>query len=188
MSSGRELARRDFVGALPRADSPWEADVRRGFFSFARTHLGGLSLHFWVLMLYLFFALSFLDEHYPTLEKLRPRSMLGAFALMVAVGRSINDGIKEGKPLSITRAPTFWLIAFCFCCSMSMLFAFDPAMAKQPHIDHMTAVISYFLLINIVKTRREFLLTLLVICAGVGTFLGVSFMEWRGGRYDYARV
>ena len=172
---------------LERADRPWEAKVRKGFFSYARTHLGGLSLHFWVLMIYLFFALSYLDEHFPTLEKLRPRSLLGAFALVVAVGRAVHDGIKKGRPLAIDRVQSFWLMGFAFVCAMSYLFAFEVPTAKQPFIDHTTTIIGYFLLLNIVKTRREFLLTILVVCAGVGVFLVMSLYEWTNGRFDYAQ-
>ena len=175
------------VPSLQRADKPWEPNITRGFFTYARTHLSGLSLHFWVLMIYLFFALSYLDEHFPALESLRPRSLLGAFALLVAVGRSLQEGIKRGKPLAIERSQSFWLMGFVFICALSYLFAFEVATAKQPFIDHTTTIIGYFLLINIVRTRREFLLTILVVCAGVGTFLVFSLHEWFGGRYDYAQ-
>ena len=172
---------------LERADQPWEPHLTRGFFTFARTHLGGLSLHFWVLMIYLFLALSYLDEYLPSLEKLRPRSLLGLFALLVAVGRSVQDGMRKRKALAIERPQTFWLLAFVSACTLSAMFAFDPDAAHQPHIDHITMMLSYFLLISIVKTRRELLLTLLVMCAGVGTFLVLSFVEWKSGRHDYAQ-
>ncbi|MCA9316321.1 MAG: O-antigen ligase family protein [Planctomycetes bacterium] len=174
-------------GTLERADRPWEPNLKRGFFTFARTHFGGLSLHFWVLMIYLFLALSYLDEYLPSLEKLRPRSLLGLFALLVAIGRSIQEGMKKRKALAIERPQTFWLAAFVVSCTLSALFAFEPDLAQQTHIDHVTMMLSYFLLVSIIKTRRELLLTLLVMCAGVGTFLVLSFIEWKAGRYDYAQ-
>lgn len=175
------------AGTLERADRPWEPNLRRGFFTFARTHFGGLSLHFWVLMVYLFLALSYLDEYLPSLEKMRPRSLLGLFALLVAIGRSIHEGMKKRKPLAIERPQTFWLGAFVVACTLSALFAFEPNLAEQAHIDHVTMMLSYFLLVSIIRTRRELLLTLLVMCAGVGTFLLLSFIEWKAGRYDYAQ-
>lgn len=172
---------------LERADAPWEPNFAKGFFRYARMHFGGLSLAFWVLMIYLFLALSFLDEHIKTLEAIRPRSFLGLFALLVALGKGIREELEAGRPLAIRRSQTFWLAAFLVSTIFSTLFAFDFAEAKQPFLDHATAILSYFLLVNIVRTRREFLLTLLVMCAGVGTFLLLSLHEWRGGRMDYAQ-
>ena len=180
------------VGLLPRsqldrADAPWEPSHRRGFFAYASTSLTGLSIHFWILMAYLFLALSLLDEHVEFLKDVRPRSALGAAALIIAVVRGWQESIQRGTPLTPRHSQTYWLIAYLMACTLSMLWAYDYGYAKPAHIEHATGIVSFFLIVNIVRTRRELLLTALVICAGVGTFLALSTWEWKGGRYHYAQ-
>ena len=172
---------------VARADTPWEPTHRRGFFQYASTSLSGLSIHFWILMAYLFLALSLVDEHFATLEKIRPRSLLGAAALVIAIGRGWSESIQRGTPLTPRHPQTYWLIAFLGACTFSMFWAYEYGEAKNAHIEHATGMVSFFLIVTIVRTRRELLLTLLVICAGLGTFLALSMREWMGGRYDYAQ-
>ena len=172
---------------LERADKPWQPVHRRGFFAYASTSLSGLSIHFWILMAYMFLALSMVDEHFATLEKIRPRSLLGAAALVIAVGRGWKDSIERGAALTPRHKQTLWLIGFIGACTFSMFWAYDFGEAKNAHIEHATGLVSFFLIVNIVRTRREVLLTILVICAGIGAFLALSTWEWRGGRYHYAQ-
>lgn len=172
--------------AVVRADAPFEPPLAMGGFTFARTHLAGLSLHFWALLAYLFLATSMLDE-YLRLEDYRPRFLLGVFALLVAVVRGVQESIERGAPLMIRHATTAWLLAFCVCSVLSTLWAYDFPLAKDALIAHGTSLMSYFLILGIVRTRREFVLVLVTFCAGTGLFLVLSFWEWGHGKVDYAQ-
>lgn len=171
---------------VTRADLPFEPPLRRGGFAFARTHLSGLSLHFWALLAYLFLATSMLDE-YLELDEYRPRFLLGVFALLVAVVRGIQDSVDRGAPLGIRHATTGWLLAFCAASVLSTIWAYDFALAKDALIAHGTSLMAYFLILGIVRTRRELVLVLITFCAGSGAFLLLSFWEWGHGKVDYAQ-
>ena len=71
--------------------------------------MSGLSIHFWILMAYLFLALSLVDEHFATLEKIRPRSLLGPppWACGSAMGHPstmVAGALADGRAAAICLA------------------------------------------------------------------------------------
>jgi O-antigen ligase len=48
-------------------------------------------------------------------------------------------------------------------------------------------LVGYFLIVVIVRTRRELMLTCLTLCLGGGIFLTYSLWEFRNGRMDFAQ-
>ncbi len=168
---------------VPRADAPRDQVARPGLFSFSSTRLRGLSPQFWILQLYLFFALSLIDEHWTFLSDARPRFFLGALSLALLVGRGLAG---HGQPQTMFRfAQARWLTAYAVACLMATVWAYDLEAATDPLIDHLISMVAFVLIVCVVRTRREFLITVLVFCAGVGTFLVLSFWEWQHGRHDY---
>ncbi len=170
---------------LLRADAPWTPPPYRGFFPYAATRLTGLTPYFWLLAIYMFLALSFIDEHYPSIGDARPRFLLGVVLLAVTVGTGIARSVQEGRALSIRWGTSIWLLAFILATSFSALWAFDFPIAKEEHIRHLTTIVSYFLIINIVQTRRQLLFFLLIVCAAVGLYMVISVREFYGGRMDF---
>ena len=133
----------------------------------------------------MFLAISFVDEHYPSIGDLRPRFLLGVLLLAITVGTGISLSVREGRALSIRWKPSLWLLAFITATSFSALWAFDFAIAKEEHIRHLTTMVSYFLIINIVRTRRQLLFFVLIVCAAVGVYMLISIWEFHGGRLDF---
>jgi O-antigen ligase len=172
---------------LPRADAPRRVAPSRGFFPFATAGLAGLPFEFWVLQGYLFLATSVLDEELPSLGKFRPRLLLGLFALVIAGGRALVEGLSPAQAERIRSGPSRWLMAFLATGFLSTVWAFEPGLAWDPNLEHAISILAFFLLILIVRTRREALLTVLVFCAGTGTYLLVAWWEWLHGRHDYAQ-
>lgn len=171
----------------PRADEPRPPQAHTGFFGFASTQLSGLPVEFWTLQLYLFFQLSLLDEHLATLEQVRPRFFLGAFTLLVALARVAFAFARTGEAPRRPAAPTTWLLAFVAASGFSVLTAFEFDLARNAFQDHATVLVGYLLIVAIVHTRRELLLTVLTLCLGGGVYLVLSYREWLGGRYDFAQ-
>lgn len=179
---------------LPRADVPRAMPVRRGFFPFAESHLAGLAPLFWCLQLYIFLSVSALDEHFETtirsvlpgaLSDLGPRMLIGSLTLLMALGAIVTR--RRALPPAVRRAPTAWLIGFGVASLFSTLWAYLPGFAIDAFIGHFTSMLSFALILVIVRTRRELVLTLLTFCAAIGVYLLLSWWEWRGGRYDYAQ-
>lgn len=179
---------------IPRADAPRDMYLRRGFFSFAQTHLSGLPLVFWGLQLYLFLSMSAIDEHFEeairgalpgALSDLGPRMIVGSLTLMTAVGQMISGRMTVPPALRTRQAG--WLLAIVGAGLFSTIWAYLPGFASDAFVNLVTSILSFLLIVTIVRTRRELVLTLLVFCLGVGLFLLLSFWEWRGGRYMYAQ-
>ena len=170
-----------------RADEPRPPAEHRGWFRFASMHLGGLPLEFWTLQAYLFLQLSLLDEHNETLERWRPRLAVGAFTLLCAAARMTFRAVKHGERPRPLAAPSGWLLAFVLCVVFSTLLAFDFGIAQDALKEWLTVLVGYFLIVTIVRTRREMLLTALTLCAGGGLFLAYSFWEFKHGRMDFAQ-
>lgn len=176
--------------ALPaplRADEPRAPVAHRGFFAFASTSLGGLPVEFWTLQLYLFLQLSVLDEHVQRLEDVRPRFFLGGFTLLVALARMAFAYGHHGEVPPPVAAPTRWLLAFTAASGFSALTAFDWSLARPAFQEHATVLVGYLLIVTIVRTRREVMLTVLTLCLGGGAYVALSFREFLGGRYDFAQ-
>jgi O-antigen ligase len=171
----------------PRADEPRPPPVHAGFFGFASSSLAGLPIEFWTLQAYLFFQLSVLDEEIAVLERFRPRAFLGAFTLLVALARLVFRAVQHGERPPRPAAPTTWLLAFVVAEGFATLLAFDYSIAQPAFQEHLTVLVGYLLIVTIVRTRRELLLTVLTLCFGGGVFLAYSFWEYLGGRMDYAQ-
>lgn len=171
----------------PRADEPRPPPVHRGFFAFTATKLAGLPIEFWTLQAYLFFQLSALDEEMELLEKIRPRMFLGAFTLLVALARLTFRAVHHGERPPRMVAPTAWLLAFVVAEGFSTLLAFDWSIAQPAFQEHATILVGYLLIVAIVRTRRELLLTTLTLCFAGGVFLAYSYWEFLHGRMDYAQ-
>ncbi|MDJ0975197.1 MAG: O-antigen ligase family protein [Planctomycetota bacterium] len=179
---------------IPRADAPRETYVRRGFFPFAESHLTGLPPLFWCLQLYIFLSVSALDEHFETtiqsvlpgaLNSLGPRMLIGSLTLVMAVGQMVTR--RRAMPAAVGKAPTVWLVGFVIASFFSTIWAYLPGFAIDAFIGHFTSMLSFALILVIVQTRRELVLTILTFCAGIGVYMLLSWWEWRGGRYDYAQ-
>ena len=171
----------------PRADEPRPPKVHGGFFGFASSSLTGLPIEFWTLQAYLFFQLSVLDEEIGFLERFRPRMFLGAFTLLVALARLVFRAVQHGERPPRPAAPTAWLLAFVVVEGFATLLAFDYSIAQPAFQEHLTVLVGYLLIVTIVRTRRELMLTVLTLCFGGGVFLSYSYWEFLNGRYDYAQ-
>jgi hypothetical protein len=81
------------------------------------------------------------------------------------------------------RWVTGWLVAFMIAGLLSALWAFDTGVAWPAQIDHTTIMLSFFLVLAIVRTRRELAVTLLVFLAASGVYLLRSFTEYLNGKH-----
>ncbi len=179
---------------IPRADAPRDALVRPGLFPFAQSHAAALSPLFWCLQLYVFLTVSALDEHFEqtirsvlpgALSDLGPRMIIGSLTLAMAVGQMITR--RAELPEAAHLRPTLWLGGFVMAGVFATLWAYVPGFASDAFISHFTSMLSFALILVIVRTRRELVLTLLTFCFAIGVYLALSWWEWRGGRYEYAQ-
>lgn len=165
------------------APPPPEGAERIRFFRFASTSLRGLPAAFWILQAYLFIATTFLDEEWPSIGALRPRLILGTLALAVAGWRFVTRPRTRVHVPREDRWVTGWLVAFMIAGLLSALWAFDTGVAWPAQIDHTTIMLSFFLVLAIVRTRRELAVTLLVFLAASGVYLLRSFTEYLNGKH-----
>jgi len=170
---------------LPRADRPWEPDGGPGFFAYAETDRQSLAPAFVLLQVYLLLSLSAVDEHFAVIGALRPRLLLGLLVLTAAVLQGLRAKAATGEGLTVRNTQSRWLVAFILTGMSSTLWAYDAGAAREPFIAHMLSVLTYMLILALVHTRREFLITLLTFCAGSGLFIVLSLWEWFHGRYDF---
>jgi O-antigen ligase len=170
--------------AVPRADAPHGARVFGGFFAFGSTSLRGLPVAFWLLMGYLLVGLSAADEEWEAVGRLRPRLLLGGAALVVATFVALRAGLAAERGPVIPWPVARWLAAFAVVGSLATVWAFDTSLAIPAWLDHVTALLAFPLLVVLVRTRREVLVTVLVFCAGSGVYLLRSFQEWLNGKID----
>jgi O-antigen ligase len=188
-------------GALPRADAPrGEAPAEPGgaFFSFGSASLRGLPLSFWFLQVYLFLGASAIDEEFPSVGRFHPRMIVGVLALCAGVPRALKKlserrvrtaGRAAGgaaRPDELRNRPLGWIVAFLVATGFSTLWAFDPAASQKAGIELATAVLGFLLVVGLVRTRREVLVTVLVMVAGAGFYLLRSFLEYLNGRISFA--
>jgi O-antigen ligase len=177
------------AAALRLDDAPADALGGRGFFSFASTSLRGLSGPFWILQGYLFLSVAAIDEEWPAVGRYRPRLLLGTLALAAAVLRAFVERApardRAGAATAEGRRVPGRLGAFLATGFLSATVAFAPTTSFEAQLDHATKAIGFFLLLAIVRTRRELLLTVLVLAAGAGFFLLRSFTEFLAGKYDF---
>lgn len=176
---------REPVG-LPRADDTGEsAPVTSGWFDLASTSLSGLSAPFWILELYLFVGITLLDVEWKAIGALRPRLILGGLALTITVSRMLG----HRKSLVVERREHAhvlgWLVAFIAAGLLCATWAFDTSLAWAFQLEHTTTMLAFFLLIAIVRTRREVLITVLVFAAASGFYLLRSVTEYWQGRHSY---
>lgn len=175
--------------ALPTEAGPVEGHARpggyRGFFAFASTSLRDLSGPFVALLGYLLLQVTFFDEEWPSVGRFRPRLVLGTVALAVAGARILTRERVRGEAPPAHRALTAWYVAFLVGGAFAALWAFEPAVAKDVQVEMTTIMLSYVLLVAIVRTRREFVLTVLVLAAGSGLYLLRSFMEYLNGKHQF---
>ena len=173
----------------PRAPDPGEGYARpggyRGFFAFASTSLRDLSGPFLALLGYMLLQITFFDEEWPSVGRFRPRLLLGGAALMVSGARILTRERVRGEVAPAHRATTAWYVAFLVGGAFAALWAFEPAIAKDTQIVMTTTMLSYVLLVAIVRTRREFVLTVLVLAAGSGLYLLRSFTEYLAGKHQF---
>lgn len=175
---------------LKRADAPTEPDRKRGWFRFARLRLGLTPLEaaqFWVVQAYLFFQLSMLDEEIELLKTVRPRFLLGALALALVFGPRIAGLTQANRTARLAKRPTAWVLAYLAALFLSTLWAFDAGAAREAFKNLVIMILSYFFLLSVIRTRGQFLVTVLTFCVGGGMFLSMSFWEYIGGRHDYAQ-
>lgn len=174
-------------GTRPPEGSPPPPPRREriAFFRFASTSLRGLPLPFWILQVYLFIATTFLDEEWPSVGAFRPRLILGTAALTVATWRFLTTPRPAAPVPREDRWVTGWLVTFMIVGLCSALWAFDPTVAWPAQIDHTTVMLSFFLVLAIVRTRRELAVTLLVFLLASGFYLLRSFSEYANGKHQF---
>ena len=186
--------------ALPRADAqagptgapavgadpgPPEETVREGFFPYASTRLRGLPFTVWALQLYLFIGFGAIDEEWPSVGKVRPRLLLGALVLFNAVVLALERAFTTKSGLSIPHRPMAWCLAFLAASWLSTVWAYSYDLAYDAQMQHTVTLLAFVLVVAIARTRREFLVTVLVVAAGHGFFVLRSFQEWLNGKYMY---
>lgn len=185
------------AGSLPRADAAGTGPVRRGFFAFGSTSLHGLPWTFWALQAYFFLGTSAIDEEWQAIGRFSPRLILGVLILATVVSRALSASMKadvSGKRLAREDNPAArllaapgakWLLAFLVAGFLSTMWAFEPSIALAGQREHATRVLSFFLLVGTLRSRREVLVTVLVFAAGHGFYLLRSFTEYLAGKYDF---
>jgi O-antigen ligase len=181
--------------ALPRADAPAAPPRPGAFFAFGGTSLRGLSPAFWLLALYLFVGTAAIDEEWKSLGALRPRLVLGALLLAVLAVRAalaFRSARPDRRPAppgggtsSFAAPGAPWLVAFLAAGFLSALWAFEPGKAWPAQTENATRVLAFFLVLAVVRTRRELLVLVLVLLAAHGFHLLRSASEYVAGKYDF---
>jgi putative inorganic carbon (HCO3(-)) transporter len=156
---------------------------RRGWFPFADTSLSGLPTPFWILMGYLFVGTTCIDEEWAAVGRLRPRLLLGALALVTLFASFTERRVRGDRPAH--RFVQGWLVAFVVAGALSAVFAFDTKLASDAQIAHTTTMLGFFLLLAIVRTRREVCVTILVLVAGFAFYVLRSATEYLNGRHQF---
>ena len=171
---------------IPRADLPGDSVVASGrFFDFASTSLRGLSIVFWALEIYLLIGTAAIDEEWKAVGAYRPRLILGCLVLFAVVLRAIDrERHPEGFSPAEPRAAR-WLLAFLGAGLVSTVWAFNTELAWPAQIEHTTRVLAFFLIVGTLRTRREVMITVLVIAAGTGIYLLRSASEYAAGKYQF---
>ena len=172
-----------------RADEPHAPAAARGWFGLSSTAEARPPLEFWTLQAYLFLQLSLLDEILPSLERLRPRFALGVFTLLAALVRTLLAPRPRfgPRPRLIGAGVSRCLAAFVIASALSTLWAFDAGLARPAFQQHLTSLVGFLLIVALVRSRGELLLTTLTLCAGGGVYLAWSFYEFSCGRMDFAQ-
>ncbi len=169
------------AAAVPAAAPP----PAGGWFDLASTSLRGLPAPFWILQGYLFLGVTFLDEEWPAIGKFRPRLVLGGLALLISVSRWFSAPRKRVAEKTEHRYVAGWLVAFIvagLCCAT---WAFEPSIAWDAQIAHTTTMLVFFLMLAIVRSRREVLVTILVFTAGSAFYLLRSATEYLNGKHQF---
>jgi O-antigen ligase len=133
-----------------------------------------------VLQIYLFLALSQVDEHYDVFLTFPWRFTFGVLAIVTFV-TGIGAHGSVPAPNLFGSPQSRWLVAYFVAGTASMVWAYDATLARLAHVDHGTAILSFFLLVSIVRSPRGLVITLLVIALGAGTYLLVALWEWFHG-------
>lgn len=171
--------------ALARADGPDPARPAKGFFAFGETHLRGLAVAYWLLLLYVFIGLAAIDEEWEVVARLRPRLLLGSIVLLVVVARIVSAALTSRRGPSPPDAVTAWWGAYFGATLLAAVWAFDPSLAKEALLnERLTALLCFPLMVAMVRTRREFLVLILVFCLAYGFYLIRSYQEFLSGRHD----
>jgi O-antigen ligase len=162
----------------------------RGWFDLASTSLAGLSAPFWIFEFYLFIGITLLDVEWKAIGALRPRLILGGLALTIALSRWFSGG--AGRPAAARATPPpehryvlGWLVAFITAGLLCATWAYDTTLAWAFQLEHTTTMLAFFLMIAIVRTRREVLVTVLVFAAASGFYLLRSATEYWQGRHSF---
>jgi len=171
--------------AVPRADAPWGPDPGPRGFPHAGADARGLKPAFLLLQAYLLLSVSAVDEHYAAIGALRPRLILGLLVLTVGVVQGLKAKLAAGEGLTLRRAQSWWLAVFIITGIFSTLWAYDAGAAKDPFVAHALSVLVFMLIVTLVHTRHEFLLTLITFCTGAGLYIVLSLWEWFHGRHDF---
>lgn len=176
-----------FVELPARPAGPAPDAPARGwsFFPFVSTSLRALPAPFLCLVGYLALLTTMFDEEWPGLGRFRPRLLLGGVALAVAGARLLDGPKRREGPPPPHRAVVGWLGAFVVGGGLAMLWAFEPGVAKDVQVEFTTTMLSAFLLLAIVRTRREVAVTVLVLAAGSGLYLLRSFTEYLAGKHQF---
>ena len=158
----------------------------RGFYSLGSSSLRGVPLPLWILLAYLFVDQTYLGEEWASIGAWKLRSVLGALALLAAAWMRWGRGRAAPPPTSDDpRAMARSLVAFAIAGLFSMLWAFDPVLARETQLEHLTVMLGFALIVGIVRTRRDVLVTVLVLCLTYGFYLLRSFTEYLNGKHQY---
>ena len=174
---------------LPRADDSGSGVPAGGrFFSFAPTGFRGLSRAFWALEIYLFLSTSVIDEEWEAVGNFHPRLILGSLVLLVVLIRAFDRKLHPEGFSPADPRPARWLLAFVAAGLVSTVWAYIPELAWSAttgQLVNLTRVLAFFLVVGIVRTRREIMITVLVLAAGCGFYLLRSVSEYAAGKYQF---
>ena len=117
---------------------------------------------------------------------MRPRFILGSLLLLVVAVRILGAANRSRKGLQPPDAVTSWWGAYVLATVLATLWAYDFALSKEWMLGaRFPALFCFALIVALVRTRREFLLVVLVFCLAHGAFLARSFQEFFNGRHLY---
>lgn len=168
---------------LPRADV---GRTTGGAFGLADAWPRGLSAVLWLLLLYLLVGLTNFDEEWPSLGALKPRFFLGALLLLAVVVRILVAAARARRGPAPPDAVTTWWGAFAVAALLSTLWAFDFAVSFDRLLDAtFPALFCFPLIVALVRTRRQFLVVVMLFCLANGLYLARSFTEFFSGRHVY---
>jgi O-antigen ligase len=163
--------------------------VRRPrWFSFGTTGLARLPLPFWAWQAYLFLTFSAIDEEWEAIGRFHPRLVLGLLVVLGLVGGALarrSDAPRPRAPGVFAAPGAGWLLAFLGTGFVSVMWAYDARLALPVQVQHATHVASFFATLLVVRTRRQVLVTVLVVVAALGFFLLRSSTEFLAGRHDF---